>query len=579
MLQRFDSATVLALTLIIVLIGAPLGGKKALSAPLVLISEVMKDPIGGESSIPGGASHEFIEIINIGCDTFFFSSIFLSDGYTSDSLFAWTKPLPNHSQCCFNRPFLLPGQVGCIMDRDYSQSPIDRFYAFCDSTVILTTSSASLAGGLTETKGIFLYRGTKNLIVDSIASVLDPGQSLSLTEKMVHTNPPLIREGFSIVPQSVFFALHQFTSCPDSLSPGRCEKVTNSWFIEFKVMGMPSDTTALLCSTAVAFAQQAMPSVCRWIVRKHTSSNELASGFVAPHPHPFRFVVIVPRDTTGCDLTLTHPSSNTVKPIDISCQWIPEKSIRINEIAPAASVAMPEWIELYNCSSMMINLKHWRIATPQGGDTISSVDCIMQPKSFCIITKDAARLRTCFPFPLQIIQPLHWQTLGDKSDSVYLFNPFQTVASEEVYYDSHWFSSWNSQSLERVNPHNNGKEKGCWAVAVRSSPGMPNQSALWQSGTRPSMTIAPIPFTPDNDGKDDLLMITLQKPASYTSVIEIYGFNGRKLYEITKPSATQYWNGKCATGAAAPIGPFFVIGRFINGSDEIRIRNKGILWR
>ena len=56
------------------------------AAGLVVISELLRDPAGRESEIPGGRSHEFVEFVNLTGDTLTLDSLYLGDRRDSDEV-------------------------------------------------------------------------------------------------------------------------------------------------------------------------------------------------------------------------------------------------------------------------------------------------------------------------------------------------------------------------------------------------------------------------------------------------------------------------------------------------------------
>jgi len=94
----------------------------------------------------------------------------------------------------------------------------------------------------------------------------------------------------------------------------------------------------------------------------------------------------------------------------------------------------------------------------------------------------------------------------------------------------------------------------------KPSPGQPNAYGLFTGHQTPSLDIGPIPFTPNNDGKDDFYSIRCVLPASYSATVAIYGFNGKKYCDVPMGLQPQYlWDGKTSNATAAPVGPFFVV--------------------
>lgn len=546
----------------------------------IIITEILKDPAGKETEIPGGKSHEFIEILNLGADTFVIKDLFLSDGSSVDSVIPWQNALSWHSNCCFNRDYITPGQFALILDRDYAQTPSGSYFTIADSAVILTVDLSSLVGGLTTTKGVFLYKGTEDAISDSLAAVLDPGYTASLGSKVYHTQPANISEGFSCVPANLLFTPSIFIASPESLSLGRYEFMHDDWICEYKLNNPGSSSPTVLCSVAVLMTGKECPVNATWSIRKYNSPTPFAEGALPLSPYPIYFYVDLPKDSVAYELTVEDDGIKAVKLIDISSVWLPSSPVKINEIFPRATSSIPEWIELVNVSSMPVNIKNWRYGTPEGSDTITVSDLIISPGHFLVLTKSSTQFSAVFPIAIKYVQPLHWQSLNNYRDTLFLFNSIEDSPCETVYYDSDWFDSWDNQSVERISTDLSGTEKTAWVLSEHPTPGLPNPGVEWQSGDKPTLYIGPIPFTPNGDGINDSLSIIITLPASKKASIAIYGFNGRKLHDLQEPLRKRNsWNGMKSDGTPAPVGPFFVVETIINGSKETLIRKKGILWR
>ncbi len=149
-----------------------------------------------------------------------------------------------------------------------------------------------------------------------------------------------------------------------------------------------------------------------------------------------------------------------------------------------------------------------------------------------------------------------------------------------MYYDYDWFDTWENQSVARVSTEKNGLQSSAWVLSKKTTPGLSNSDVEWQSGEKAALHIGPIPFTPNNDGKNDSLSIRIQIPASQSMSIAIYGFDGRKIFDVPESIEEVFtWNGRTKDGRYAPVGPFFVVATVTKGNKEKFIRKKGVLWR
>lgn len=110
---------------------------------------------------------------------------------------------------------------------------------------------------------------------------------------------------------------------------------------------------------------------------------------------------------------------------------------------------------------------------------------------------------------------------------------------------------------------------------------MPNGAQFYRLVDKPFFDIGPVPFTPDNDGKDDYLQISLKLPLSYSIVsLAIFSFNGRMVYEVNDIKQGVFlWNGKERNGKPVINGPIFVAAELKYPKGTMKLLKKGVLWR
>ncbi len=255
-----------------------------------------------------------------------------------------------------------------------------------------------------------------------------------------------------------------------------------------------------------------------------------------------------------------------------------DSALRINEIFPRAQADCPEWLEFANPSGSPVTLKNWSYGNQDDTCLIAASDFIIPANGFAVLTKDKALFLAKYPSTALVIQPVRWRTLDNYHDTLFVWDSSGALR-ESVGWDYHWFDSWTDQSLARVSFWISGLLKEAWVVASMPSPGQPNSEAVWRaSGV--SLDIGPIPFTPNNDGRDDYLSIKMTLPAGASATVSIYGFDGRKYFEVPQPMSSQFlWNGTASDGRAANVGPFFVVADVTCDGARQVIRKKGILWR
>lgn len=558
-----------------------------LAYEFIAITEILKNPLGPSNGIPGDASHECLELTNLGTDAFSIDSLFLFDNPGGiDSIVPWDT-LTNglllpHQNCRFNSRVLAPGACAVILDPDYFKAlqvqPSSRFTIDSETTILTVNRTGLGNDGLSSNDGIALYKGTHNKISRIIAYATDSCRVFSLNDS-VRQSKPQPPEGVSIIPTSLLFCPPTFASCATGLSLGHCERTQNGWLVEWKFCDSTS-VPSVSCSLACLKAGPLPPSQALWSVNRIVSSGikVLAQGVFETNSIT-RLSVSLPLDSAVFSFHISEDEHAIEWPIDLSGLWTPPFPIKINELFPRAQTDAPEWLEIVNSSSMPININNWRFGNSESSFPIIGEDLVVGPGRFLVVTKDKTLFSRQYPAVSCVCQPDAWHALDNYKDTLCLWNNRGTLC-ETVAYTYAWVDNWTDQSLERVSVERDGTSSASWVVAPKPSPGQPNASASLRSTQTPSLDIGPLPFTPNNDGKDDFLSIRCALPASNTVSISIYGFNGRKYCDVPMANQAQFlWDGKTSNATAAPVGPFFVAATIKNGAQTTVLRKKGVLWR
>jgi hypothetical protein len=553
----------------------------------IIITELQRDPEGGETASPGGASHEFIEITNLGIDTITLDSLCLTDGVESDTVVPWPSSLPIHSGCVTGSLLLPPGRSAVILDRDYPAAvdsvPSSRL-PLRDGTVLLTVGDADLGSGLAADDGMVIYKGTRALMrriicfaADSAVNGSDPRAG-----KIFLSGPAGAPEGFSVVPVSFLFdSIAGYGICHDSLTPGYFELLKNGWFAEWRFGPLDTVRRAFACSLAClkSGVQPAGPVGWRIVYQSASQTVTAAEGASSCAGSRASASFVCPLDSFPCFLRLTEGDTETVWPLDLSQLWLPASPVKISELFPRANAGEPEWIELVNVSPMPVNLRNWTFGNSESRDTVIARDCVLEPGGYLVLTADLALFCARYPARQAAAETVHWHSLDNYNDTLCLWEAKRNL-KERVAWRSAWFSGWTNESLERVSLSNSGMDAASWVPAVSPTPGQPNGTASWRAGEKPRLDAGPLPFTPDNDGRNDLLSIIIDLPAGYSASISIYGFSGKKLRSFAPPLSHRIeWDGRLDNGSPAPAGPFFVVMEASSSQGTVTLKKKGVLWR
>ncbi len=246
--------------------------------------------------------------------------------------------------------------------------------------------------------------------------------------------------------------------------------------------------------------------------------------------------------------------------------------IIINEImaAPDLNQNQPEWMELYNRSEQTVNLKNLQLGDDKKQSIITAEDMFLEPGRFLIATEDRNDFLHAYPsFTGQLVQIEGWQTLDNSGDTVILKDSLGFVM-EKVAYPS---QSLKGVSWERIDYEKSSSEPDNWWRSVDSSgstPGKQNSvQATFTSGI--GVKIEPNPFSPDEDGFDDLTEIEFTIPLGVDLTMKIYDRRGRLVRTLLdnepKVSGKISWDGKNNDRNKVRSGVYVL---FIEAKGEVR---------
>lgn len=551
--------------------------------PQVLITEVLKDAPGSESQIPGGLSHEFVEFVNVGTRPLAVEGLFLTDGADGDPVVPCDSVIPGHDDCRYGVDSIRTGEIALILDPDYARAAVNfprNRLEIAPGTILLTVGGDSnLGNGLAGNDGVMLYRGNTSDFTEIVAYATDQQwEPVVRSGKLPFT--PAGSDGISVVLESVLRGEPRYGSCPTATSAGQWEGVSAGWRLE-PYWGAVTNETAL-CTLAVLELGPGEPATTvsfSCFDNKNDGAVERpVFNLSSPDPRVHFFCTSFVPGEYGHSVVITTAGKTITFEIDLSQQWVPQDAVQITELYPRAKDLRPEWFELVNRLSVPLNLKGWSIETPERTELLAETDLVLAPGEYCVLTADSTRFRASWLSVAHLHEPPVWVTLDNYHDTLWVRTVTGNVA-DSIYYSSTWFPAWDYESLERVL-ENDGCSRRAWVVADRESPGFPNPSVAWHTARRPSMSLGPVPFTPDRDGRDDALAIRVDLSPGSSAEIVIYGFDGALLRRFLLRESPALWDGKLSSGTNAPVGPFFVVAQ-ITGSDggTRTLRSRGILWR
>lgn len=257
----------------------------------------------------------------------------------------------------------------------------------------------------------------------------------------------------------------------------------------------------------------------------------------------------------------------------------------INEILFNPNPDGADYIELYNRSNSIIDLKDCYIGNRATDGTIGSVKQIstdnrlLFPGAFIVITDNAAAVKRQYlakdPDAFGEISSMPSYP-DDKGDAIVLNAQGKII--DELSYDEHWqFKLLNNDegvALERIDYNSPTQDAGNWHSAATSAgygtPGYRNSQFRLDAALQGSITVTPPVFSPDNDGFNDFLTINYSFPEpGYVCNITAFDAGGRPVRYITRNALCGLqgyfrWDGLDEKSAKLHVGVYVILTEVFN---------------
>ncbi len=254
-------------------------------------------------------------------------------------------------------------------------------------------------------------------------------------------------------------------------------------------------------------------------------------------------------------------------------------SIVVNEIMFDPLPAKSEYIEFFNASTIPVSLDSYELL-------IGSRDTFLLPSGYAISQNGYFVIAA----DSELIKDYHSQitnyiilnraslSLNNTGDVIVLHDESSRTI-DSVCYSPSWHHPDNKItkgiSLERKNIHQQSNDPSNWSSSNDISggtPGVRNSIDVKYFPAKSSLRVEPNPFSPDGDGKDDIISIYFEIPAQTATVsIKIFDSLGRLVRSLLSSGCipSNYngiWDGKNDSGKICNTGLYIL---FVEASDTI----------
>jgi hypothetical protein len=258
--------------------------------------------------------------------------------------------------------------------------------------------------------------------------------------------------------------------------------------------------------------------------------------------------------------------------------------IVVNEIMFNPKPNGTDYVEFYNRSKKILNLKNAFIANRSSLGVVSSIcqftteDYLFFPEDYIVVTESADITKRDFVAndanAILILNTL--PSFNDDDGDVILLNQ-QGKIIDEVEYTSKWhfalISNEEAVSLERINADAASVQSNFHSAASNVGYGTPtykNSQNRIDAAVQGDIAISPAIVSPDNDGLDDFATIQYSFPEpGYVANITIFDAAGRPIRYLERNTlagikGSYRWDGLGEKQQKLPVGLYIIYTEVFN---------------
>ena len=258
--------------------------------------------------------------------------------------------------------------------------------------------------------------------------------------------------------------------------------------------------------------------------------------------------------------------------------------IVVNEILFNPKPNGTDYVEFYNRSKKILNLKNAYIANRNTAGAVSSIaqftteDYLFFPGDYIVVTEDPALVKRDHVAndANAFLQVKTLPSFNDDDGNAILINE-QGIVIDEVKYSAKWhfalISNEEDVALERINPDAASVQSNFHSAASSVGYGTPtykNSQNRIDLAVQGDITITPAIVSPDNDGIDDFATIQYSFPEpGYIANITIFDAAGRPVRYLERNALSGIkgyyrWDGLGEKMQKLPVGIYIIYTEIFN---------------
>ena len=257
----------------------------------------------------------------------------------------------------------------------------------------------------------------------------------------------------------------------------------------------------------------------------------------------------------------------------------------INEILFNPRSSGVDYVELYNRSNKIIDLKSIYIANRNSAGAISSItqlsteNYLFFPEEFIVVTTDASIIKRDYITlnPDAFAEVTSMPSFNDDKGDIIVLNGQGKIVDELAYSEKWHFKLIDNPegvALERIDQNTPTQDPGNWHSAATSvgygTPTYKNSQYRNNQELKGEITVTPEIISPDNDGMDDFATIDYIFPTpGYVANINIFDAAGRVVRYLQRNAlcgikGNYRWDGLGEKDQKLPIGIYIIYTEVFN---------------
>ncbi len=271
--------------------------------------------------------------------------------------------------------------------------------------------------------------------------------------------------------------------------------------------------------------------------------------------------------------------------------------IVINEVLFNPQPDGVDYVELFNRSEHIIDLKDCFIANRSSGNNINSPkqmaieSRLLFPGDYIVVTEDAIAVKNQYlaKDPNAFVEISSMPSFPDDKGDVVLLNRRGTVL-DELKYDEQWqfelIGNKEGVALERIDYTKSTQDPTNWHSAATTvgygTPGYQNSQFRADRQAQGNISVSPEIFSPDNDGFDDIASILYEFPEpGYVCNITLFDANARAVRFLARNALCAAkgifrWDGLDEKKQLLPVGVYIVYVEIFNLQGKTKKYKKAV---